>query len=190
MLNQYIDLSLTKHITQSQLPTGYSTLLDHDDYMTLRISQLKNCTLSITKMFQEVSPDNILHRCVILNDDNGTAYIAAFIEIYLENLPLDVRETLIHSNKPLGKILIERNIHPKFSNRKYLLTKRECILVPYLRDCIKMNHLYGRFHSLLTASGEKIADVHEFVTHMERDAVNQVPSVRSMPTERKQEVVT
>jgi len=173
MLNQYIDLSRAKYITQSQLPAVYSALLDHDDYMTLRISRLKKCTLSITKMFQEVSPNNILNRCVVLHDDKGTAYIAAFIEIYLNNLPLDLRETLIHSNKPLGKILFERKICPKFSNRKYLLTNRECIRIPYLRDRINMNHLYGRFHSILTSSGEKIADVHEFVTHMEVDSINQ-----------------
>jgi len=173
MLNQYIDLSHAKYITQSQLPTMYSTLLDHDDYMTLRISRLRKCTLSITKMFQEVSPNNILNRCVVLHDDKGTAYIAAFIEIYLENLPLDLRKTLIHSNKPLGKILSEQKIYPKFSNRKYLLTNRECIRIPYLRDRINMNHLYGRFHSILTPSGEKIADVHEFVTYMELDSVSQ-----------------
>ncbi len=177
MLTQCIDLSFAKHITQSQLPEVYSTILDHDDYMTLRISRLKKCTLSITKMFQEISPNNILNRCVVLHDDKGTAYIAAFIEIHLENLPLDVRETLIHSNEPLGKILFEKKIYPKFSNRKYLLTKRECILVPYLRDRIKMNHLYGRSHSLLTASGKKIADVYEFVTYMEMDSVNQVCEV-------------
>ncbi len=174
MLTQCIDLSFAKYITPSQLPEVYSTILDHDDYMTLRISKLKKCTLSITKMFQEVSSNNTLNRCVVLHDDKGTAYISAFIEIYLENLPLDVRETLIHSNEPLGKVLFDKKIHPKFSNRKYLLTNRECILIPYLRDHIKMNHLYGRFHSLLTASGKKIADVYEFVTHMEMDSINQV----------------
>ncbi len=173
MLNQCIDLNLAKYITQSQLPTAYSKILDHDDYMTLRISKLKKCTLSITKMFQEVSSNNMLNRCVVLHDEKGVAYIAAFIEIYLENLPLDVKKTLIYSNEPLGKVLFEKKIHPRFSNRKYLLANRDCILIPYLRDRIKINQLYGRFHSLLTASGKKIADVYEFVTYMETDSLHQ-----------------
>jgi len=173
MLNQCIDLSFSKYITQSQIPATYSTMLDHNDYMTLRIAKLKKCTLSIKKMFQGISPNNTLNRCVVLHDDKGTAYITAFIEIYLENLPLDIRKTLIYSNEPLGKVLFDRKIHPKFSNRKYLLTNRDCILIPYLRDHIRMNHLYGRFHSLLTASGKKIADVHEFVTYMEMAPASQ-----------------
>ncbi|CAM2968345.1 Uncharacterised protein [Legionella steigerwaltii] len=156
-------------VSPAQLPNPYNELITQP-LMTQSIEKYYGRRAIIKTIFAKQDPeDNTYHRSIIMlidsdkerNEPNfaqskkeAIVVELAFITMNFNELPKDLKEEVLHTNIPFGKLLTKYHIQTLSQNRNYYKIRCNSTLVSLIH-CHLNAFIYGRTNILIRADNKK-----------------------------------
>jgi hypothetical protein len=103
-------IELAEHVPQSTVPKPYSTLLVHDQHMTVTMENFHGCPVAV-KVLAKRFDDPVYSRKIILTrTDNGRIVQFGIVRFDLSFVTQSVRNEILSEQVPLGRVLINHNV--------------------------------------------------------------------------------
>ena len=94
----------------SSVPEPYSSLLAHNHHMTVALERHHGSPVEVTVLKSGVDGDVYHRRIELLLRGTRTVVLFGLVRIHLSLVPDEARREILEERKPLGRVLIERNV--------------------------------------------------------------------------------
>lgn len=149
-------------IAAHSIPQPQRDLLVHQRDMTTTLQTFYGARTHL-RLLRAETVNEIYQREVVLALDGSERPVEfGAISIHLDRLPRDVQQTIVLAERPLGGLLLERDV--QFVSRPKAFIRVEAdTLISRALALADAGTLYGRCNALLTPQGEVLADIVEIL---------------------------
>jgi chorismate-pyruvate lyase len=126
-----------------ELPPVAQKLLAHQHHMTVTLEQHHSTAVNVTAVQRREDATNYAREILLSRQTDGVVVQYGIMRVRLEFLSKPVRDKIIRANTPLGRILIEHNVHRRIN----LFSLWQVEPSPYLAKLMQLDPpctVYGR----------------------------------------------
>jgi hypothetical protein len=92
------------------LPSGYRTLLAHNDHMTVALESFHDSPVSVAALDEWRDDVSYARASLLSRQSDGAIVQFGMMRIWLADLPAKAQEEIASKSAPLGRVLIEHNV--------------------------------------------------------------------------------
>lgn len=107
-----------------EMPLAYRRLLAHNEHMTVTVEQFHGCPVDVRVLDRRSTPTHYARKILLTRRSDGVVVQFGIMRVDFAYLPDTVRREIESESTPLGRILIEHDIHRRvqlFSLRRVRL---------------------------------------------------------------------
>lgn len=152
-------------VAVDDLPPDYRRLLAHNDHMTVAVEEFHRSPVDVRILDRRVTHTHYARKILLTRQSDGTVVQFGIMRVNLEFLPPEVRTEIEREQTPLGRILIEHDVH----RRVQLFSLRRIQLGEELRrlfDRPASSVTYGRT-AVIDCNGAPAVELLEIVAPLE-----------------------
>jgi chorismate-pyruvate lyase len=97
----------------SELSEPYSTLLDHDEHMTVAVERFHGCNVDVEVLDVQESDQEYARKVLLRRNSDRVVVQFGIVRLRLGFLPSAIRALVRSQEVPLGRILIEHDVMRK-----------------------------------------------------------------------------
>lgn len=150
-----------------EVPSPQKELLVHLHDMTPTLEEFFGAGLVLRMLGRRRRGSEYFREVVLVLEDSGLAVEFGAIKIHLERFPAPARTAILEERHPLGHLLSEHRI-PHLSRPKAFLRVASDRVINEALGLKGAHILYGRRNTLLTPTGEPLAEIVEILPPLER----------------------
>jgi chorismate-pyruvate lyase len=94
-----------------EMPPGYRRLLAHNEHMTVTVEQFHGCPVDVRVLDRRTTPTHYARKILLTRQSDGRVVQFGIMRVHFASLPEAVRREIESEATPLGRILIEHDIH-------------------------------------------------------------------------------
>ena len=98
-------------VAVGDLPPDYRQLLAHNDHMTVTVEAFHGSRVDVRVLDRRVTPTHYARKILLTRQSDGGVVQFGIMRVNFDELPPDVRQEIEREQTPLGRILIEHDIH-------------------------------------------------------------------------------
>lgn len=151
-----------EEVAVDDLPPGYRQLLAHNDHMTVTVEEFHRSPVDVRILDRRITTTHYARKIMLTRQSDGGVVQFGIMRVNLAYLPPEVRTEIEREQTPLGRILIEHDVH----RRVQLFSLRRIKLGDELRrrfDPPASNVTYGRT-AVIDCNGAPAVELLEIVT--------------------------
>jgi chorismate-pyruvate lyase len=99
-----------EEVNSDELPEPYSSLLDHDEHMTVTVESFHGSRVDVQVLATNISPRRYARKILLPRQTDGGVVQFGIVRLNLRYLDEAVRREIQGQGKPLGRILIEHEV--------------------------------------------------------------------------------
>ncbi len=105
-------LGAVQSVSASQIPEPQRSLLDHNLHMTVTLEKFHSSLVDVHVMQQHESDDDVYNREIRLHrQSDGNLVQYGIVRLNFKHLDAEVQTEIRNQSAPLGRILIEHDVH-------------------------------------------------------------------------------
>lgn len=111
-------------VAVDDLPPDYRQLLAHNDHMTVTVEAFHRSPVDVRVLERRVTATHYARKILLARQSDGRVAQFGIMRVNFAYLPPEVRQEIERERTPLGRILIEHDIHRRvqlFSLRRIVL---------------------------------------------------------------------
>ena len=105
------DLGQFTELQAADMPSDYQTLLAHEHHMTVTVERFHNSPVNVRVLETLVDGNQYARKILLTRQDDGSVVQFGIMRVNFAYLEPDVRKEIESQSTPLGRILIEHNVH-------------------------------------------------------------------------------
>lgn len=146
------------------LPLGYRRLLAHNEHMTVTVEQFHGCPVDVRVLDRRTTPTHYARKILLTRRSDGGVVQYGIMRVHFAYLSDAVRSEIESEATPLGRILIEHDIH----RRVQLFSLRRVRMGDELRNLFgtELNETHGRT-ALIECNSAPAIELLEIVAPLE-----------------------
>ncbi len=138
-------------VAVGDLPPDYRQLLAHNDHMTVTVEAFHGSLVDVRILDRQVTPTHYARKILLTRQSDGGVVQFGIMRVNFAYLPPEVRQQIEREQTPLGRILIEHNVH----RRVQLFSLRRIAMAEELR------RLFGHPSSGVTYGRTAVIDCND-----------------------------
>ena len=95
----------------SEMPDDYQTLLAHEHHMTVTVERFHNSPVNVRVLDTLIDSNHYARKILLTRQDDGSVVQFGIMRVNFAYLDADVRREIEGQETPLGRILIQHNVH-------------------------------------------------------------------------------
>lgn len=146
----------------ADVPDPYRTLLVHAGDMTPALENFHKKTIHLQVLQSRQDKDDYVREVVLLLDGSNKPVEFGAIKINLALFDAGARSDILTGRRPLGSIMRDQQVKHSSRPSAYICVEPDDVV----RSALQLTNstkLYGRHNTLLTPSGEALADIVEIL---------------------------
>jgi chorismate-pyruvate lyase len=157
-------------VKEEHMPDPYQWLLCHSSNMTPRLCefhQVKQLQLTVLHSNVQNQEGEVINRIVLLKrKDNAIPVEFGAIQIYLDNLPESIKDSIRTGSAPLGALLLQAGVRQECHPQCFVKVSPNANLLEVLEIKEESDLLYGRMNVIVTPEKRLIAQVFEILPNI------------------------
>jgi chorismate-pyruvate lyase len=149
-------------VEADEMPEVYRALLAHEHHMTVTVEAHHGSPVDVRVLDRRVTPTHYARQIVLTRQRDGRVVQYGIMRVNLKWLDAEVRDEVRSERKPLGRILIERDV----LRRIQLFSLWRIVPSPRLRELLELDTdaetVYGRT-AMIECNGEPAIELLEIV---------------------------
>lgn len=105
------ELAAFTEVGIDELPAGYRRLLAHNEHMTVTVEEFHGCPVDVQVLDKLVTPTHYARKILLLRQSDRGVVQYGIMRVNLAYLPPEVSREIQSEVAPLGRILIEHDVH-------------------------------------------------------------------------------
>ena len=97
-------------VGEHDLPPSYTTLLAHEDHMTVTLEAYFETLVTLTVVRQSIEHDYYARQSLLARQSDGAVVQYGVVKLETAGLPWEVRDAIQTHRGPLGRVLIRNNL--------------------------------------------------------------------------------
>lgn len=98
-------------VDAEQMPAPYQRLLNHEHHMTVTVEDFHGCPVDVTVLDRNRSQTHYARKILLVRQRDRVVVQYGIMRVNLNYLSAEVRAAIEDESTPLGRILIEHNVH-------------------------------------------------------------------------------
>lgn len=99
-----------QEVTSAQLPAHYSTLLDHDEHMTVTVEKFHRSLVDVKVLETQVDATHYARKILLTRQGDGEVVQFGIVRLHFDFLDRQIQTEIERQQVPLGRILIQHNV--------------------------------------------------------------------------------
>ena len=111
-------------VAVADLPPAYRRLLAHNDHMTVAVEEFHGSPVDVRILDRRITPTHYARKILLARRSDGGVVQFGIMRVHFAYLPTEVRNEIEREQTPLGRILIDHDVHRRvqlFSLRRISL---------------------------------------------------------------------
>lgn len=98
-------------VSVEAIPQPYRRLLAHNDHMTVTVEEYHGCSVDVRVLQRQATESHYAREILLFRQSDAIVVQYGIMRVNLAYLPADVQERIRGEQTPLGRILIEHDVH-------------------------------------------------------------------------------
>ena len=111
-------------VAVDDMPADYRQLLAHNDHMTVAVEAFHRSPVDVRVLDRRVTATHYARKILLARQSDGRVVQFGIMRVNFDYLPPEVRQEIEREQTPLGRLLIEHDVHRRvqlFSLRRIAL---------------------------------------------------------------------
>ena len=153
-------------VAADEMPPDYRTLLAHEHHMTVTVEQFHGCPVDVRVLDKHVTQTHYARKIMLVRQTDQVVVQFGIMRFNLDCVGPEVRAEILAEDLPLGRILIQHDVHREIHLLSLWKVQPAAELAEYL-GIDKKAVTYGRT-AIIDCNGEPGVELLEIVTPVEK----------------------